>query len=109
MSNDAEPAIAQTSFKVEVISEETDTANQCAADEIEPMTDFDVGLVKYEIGVTGEILIAPTWSPNSMEDCPFKYIVYRLLNGGEEQRRIDTKEAALIALDATSGSVRIEN
>ena len=74
----------QTSFSLEVISQQTDIANTCRSDEI--MTTFIVNTISYQIGITGEILITPTWEPNSIEDCPSQYIMYRLVDN--IQRRL---------------------
>ena len=43
----------QTSFTIQVISEETEIANTCRSDEI--MTTFIVDTISYQIGITGEV------------------------------------------------------
>ena len=54
-----EPSTASSSFTIEVISEQTEIAEKCADDEI--TTDFTVESIRYEIGVSAEVLIEPTW------------------------------------------------
>ena len=58
-NEELEPASASSSFTIEVISEQTEIAGKCADDEI--ITDFTIESIRYEIGVSAEVLIEPTW------------------------------------------------
>ena len=68
-------------------------------------TDFTVdGVISYEIGVSEKVTIAPTWAPNTVQDCPSEYLVLLLVNS-EEARELTAPEAALVKLDTSTGHV----
>ena len=75
MSHDSGETTIETSFAVNIISEETETMKRCENDEITTTFTFDP--ISYEIGLTGELKIAPTWDANTIADCPSEYIFLR--------------------------------
>ena len=79
MSHDSGETKIETSFTVNIISEETETMLRCHDDEI--TTSFTVDPISYEIGLTGELKITPTWDANTIADCPSEFV---FLREGEE-------------------------
>ena len=82
-------------------------SNQCSEDQI--LTDYTADTVSYDIGMTGEVLIAPEWQSNSVDErCLSEYKLF-ILEASGEQRDLTPEEAYLITQDTSNGSIRIEN
>ena len=73
------------------------------------MTDFTVDNVSYDIGMTGEVLIAPDWQLNSVDErCLTEFKLF-ILEANGDQRDLTPEEANLITQDTSDGSIRIDN
>ena len=78
---------------------------KCRDDEIR--TTFTVEPINYKIGLSGKLVISPTWEESKVADCPTEFLVLKKNEVDDDWERLMSN--AIVKHSNINGSITVSN